>query len=115
LCCYCGRELVGANVNQDHLIPMNKSGLGLHAWGNVVPACQECNAKKHGKDWRDFIIQRAGVAAAERHQRMHAFLETYPYAPSLDLRSIAEELYEEVGSIAMTLIETKIKRTRKSL
>jgi hypothetical protein len=28
---------------------------------------------------------------------------------------VAEELYEEVGSIAMTLIDAKIKRERKRL
>jgi len=40
-CCYCGVEF-GPTMPavQDHLVPMNKAYLGLHAWGNVVPACQ---------------------------------------------------------------------------
>lgn len=46
---------------------------------------------------------------------MRAFLDEYRYDPARDLREVAEELYEEVGSIAMTLIETKIKRERKRL
>src|SRR4051812_12819789 len=62
-CCYCDVELAPGSAAQDHLIPMNKSGLGLHAWGNVVPACSPCNAKKQGGDWRDFIIERAGPNA----------------------------------------------------
>lgn len=94
---------------------MNKTSLGLHAWGNVVPACSPCNAKKQGGEWRDFIIQRARADAAERHSTVRAFLEKYRYAPARDLRDVAEELYEEVGSIAMTLIEAKIKRERKRL
>lgn len=115
-CCYCGIELgPTAPAVQDHLIPMNKADLGLHAWGNIVPACQACNAKKQRSDWRDFIIERAGANAGERHARMKSFLEKYGYRPSLDLRDIAEELYEEVGSISMTLIAAKIKRVRAKL
>ena len=94
---------------------MNKTELGLHAWGNVVPACHACNATKQGKDWRDFIIQRAGSSATERHRRMKDFLEEYRYKPAYDLRDVAAELYEEVGSIAMTPITAKIRRIRDKL
>ncbi|ORC19972.1 MULTISPECIES: hypothetical protein [Rhodococcus] len=94
---------------------MNKSGLGLHAWGNVVPACGPCNAKKQGGDWREFILQRAGEHASERHRRMKAFLEQYGYRPEGDLREVAESLYDEVGAIAMALIDAKIKRLRPKL
>jgi hypothetical protein len=115
-CCYCGVEFSAATpAVQDHLIPMNKTDLGLHAWGNVVPACQACNAKKQGGDWRDFIIARAGADAHERHTRVKGFLDAYKYAPSFDLVETAEELYEEVGSIAMTLIGAKIKRVRAKI
>jgi hypothetical protein len=115
-CCYCGVEFSAAiPAVQDHLIPMNKTDLGLHAWGNVVPACHPCNAKKQGGDWRDFIIERAGADAQERHTRVKAFRDEYKYAPSFDLVDTAEELYEEVGSIAMTLIGAKIKRVRAKL
>ncbi|MGH7717302.1 MAG: HNH endonuclease [Gemmatimonadaceae bacterium] len=77
-CCYCGTEFSESTpAVQDHLIPMNKADLGLHAWGNVVPACQTCNAKKQRKDWRDFIIERAGESASERHARVRAFLDEY--------------------------------------
>ena len=115
-CCYCGDELVALRVAQDHLTPMNKASLGLHAWGNVVPACQDCNAKKQGREWHAYLVQRAGVNAGERYQRVVDFVREYRYDPDLsDLRSVAEELYEEVGLIAMTLVATKIKRARGSL
>lgn len=110
-CCYCYVELT-AGV-QDHLIPMNKKDLGLHAWGNIVPACHSCNAKKQGREWKDFIIERAGSHVADRHAHVHKFLAKYKYAPTYDLRDTAEELYEEVGSIAITLISAKIKRVKK--
>ena len=82
---------------------MNRTSLGLHAWGNIVPACGPCNSKKQGGDWQAFIIQRAGADAA-RHQKVLEMLRHYRYAPSLELAEVAAELYDEVGSISMTLI-----------
>jgi hypothetical protein len=110
-CCYCGAGLQAGQVAQDHLIPMNKSSLGLHAWGNVVPACSPCNAKKQGKEWHAYLVAQAGAYASERYQRVTEFIKEYRYAPDLaDLRDVSEELYAEVGSIAMTLISEKVKR-----
>jgi HNH endonuclease len=114
-CCYCGIDFSTEPAVEDHLVPTNKTDLGLHAWGNIVPACRECNAKKQGADWRDFIIQRADTSAPERHARMREFLAEYQYDPPGDLRDVAGELYDEVGEIAMALIKTKIKRTRDKL
>ena len=97
-CCYWGIEFSPTTpAVQDHLIPMNKADLGLHAWGNIVPACQTCNATKQGK------------------ARVRMFLDEYDYKPTVQLEGIAEELYEDVGSIAMTLIAAKIKRVRAKL
>lgn len=115
-CCYCGIPFDPAEpVVQDHLVPMNKTDLGLHAMGNVVPACAACNARKQGRDWREFIVERAGADAHERLTRVKTFVTGYHYAPSLDLRDVAAELYEEMGSIAMTLISSKVKRVREKL
>jgi hypothetical protein len=113
-CCYCGSDLAPGRTAQDHLIPMNKTSLGLHAWGNVVPACQECNAKKQGAEWHGYLVQRAGAQASERYQRVVEFVSEKRYKPDLaSLRRVAEELYEEVGIISMTLIQAKIKRIRE--
>lgn len=115
-CCYCGAELISGDIAQDHLIPMNKTSLGLHAWGNVVPACQVCNAKKHGDEWHAYLVRRAGPDAAERYERVTAFVAEYKYSPDLErLRDVAEELYEEVGMISTALISTKVKRIRDKL
>lgn len=114
-CCYRDVSFDEAQAVQDHLVPMNKTDLGLHAWGNIVPACRDCNAKKQGRDWREFIIERAAAHASERHARVKDYLKTHSYEPALELREVAEELYEEVGDIAMTLIKAKTKRIRKKL
>ena len=115
-CCYCGTAFSSANrAVQDHLVPMNRTSLGLHSWGNIVPACADCNAKKQGGDWQAFIIQRAGADAAERHSKVLEMRSHYAYAPALTIADIAAELYDEVGSISMTLINAKIKRVRTQM
>ena len=67
------------------------------------------------EDWRDFIIERAGMDAKERHERVREYVREYDYKPAQDLSAVAGELYEEVGEIAMTLIRAKIKRIRADL
>ena len=117
-CCYCGANLDEApgDTAQDHLIPMNKSSLGLHAWGNVVPACQACNSKKHGQEWHAYLVQRAGADASERYRRVTDFVAHYQYAPDLErLRGAAEALYAEVGTVGMALITLKVRRVRDGL
>jgi len=115
-CCYCNADLEVGRTAQDHLVPMNKTSLGLHAWGHVVPACQDCNAKKQGWEWHAYLVERAGEAAAERYKRVTEFVAEYGYTPDpTDLRDTAEELYAEVGDIAMTLVKAKIKRVRDKL
>jgi hypothetical protein len=65
-CCYCGDALVAGRVAQDHLIPVNKAGLGLHAWGNVVPACQVAPIATH----RELICGHRCTKAACRYRAL---------------------------------------------
>ena len=39
----------------EHEIPINKSMIGEHKLGNLVPSCKECNDKKHHKSYEDFL------------------------------------------------------------
>jgi hypothetical protein len=114
-CCYCGTELVPGQIAQDHLVALNKKDLGLHAWGNIVPSCSKCNAVKQGRPWHEVVAERAGPAAAERYQRIHEFVKYYDYDPPFDLAKATDDLYAEVGTVAMALIRTKIDRVRDSL
>ena len=57
LCAYCSNTA----TTVDHLNPLvvNKkfSGWG-HVFGNLVPACRNCNESKGGKPWREFAEKR---------------------------------------------------------
>jgi 5-methylcytosine-specific restriction endonuclease McrA len=115
-CCYCGEEFgPGRPAVEDHLVPMSQKDLGLHAWGNIVAACSQCNAAKQARPWHEVVAERAGVNAAERYKRIQAFVKLYKYAPAFDLGSATADLYAEVGEVAMALIRTKIQRLRATL
>ncbi len=111
-CCYCGSALDGNGV-QDHLVPLNQKGLGLHAWGNIVPSCGPCNAFKQGKPWHEVVAARAGESVADRYKRITEFVSHYGYEPPYDLKSATADLYAETGEVSMALIRTKIKRTKE--
>lgn len=113
-CCYCDAVFgSGSRAVQDHLVPINQRDVGLHAHGNVVASCDDCNGSKQGDDWRDFIMKRAGAAASDRAATVRAFVKHWKYQPEMDipdLRGAAQELYEEAGHIGLTLINSKLRR-----
>src|SRR4051794_31692558 len=50
-CPYCGTS--PAPLVEEPFVPMTRAAVGLHAWGNVVPACKACNDAKGGPPWQD--------------------------------------------------------------
>ena len=109
-CCFCGDQVDRKSLSQDHLIPMNKSALGLHAWGNVVPCCSSCNNEKQQKPRQKFIVFKAGDKSAERAKRIQDFVASKNYDQSLDLHEFADNLYEDIGEVAMTLINLRYRQ-----
>jgi hypothetical protein len=115
-CCYCGGAINKKSVSLDHLIPMNKASLGLHAWGNVVPCCKDCNNEKQQRPWEEFLQWKStGPELASRRQRIIAFVESKRYDPNLDIREYAGNLYEDVGEVAMTLIQLRYKQAEAGI
>lgn len=112
-CCYCNRRLKSVeNATKDHLIPINKQSLGLHAWGNVVPCCERCDKQKHNQPWDTFLRSSAKTRYTNRRKRIQAFQRKYRYDPMLNIRTIATNLYEDVGKVAMTLVELRSNRQK---
>ena len=108
-CCYCGSELNLESMCEDHLVPMNKDALGLHAWGNVVPACNACN-KKNISELGPSICAHPVVAIKICLPCAATVLlrsSTDMLEPKLNLREIAGNLYEDVGAVTMTLVDLR--------
>ena len=114
-CCFCGTPIDKKSLSQDHLIPMNKSSLGLHAWGNVVPCCSPCNNQKQQKPWQQFIEIKAGDKSMERIKRIEKFVQLKNYDPALNLHEFADNLYEDIGAVAMTLINLRYKQAQDAV
>ncbi|HAR41361.1 MAG TPA: HNH endonuclease [Bdellovibrionales bacterium] len=45
LCHYCGQKFTSRELTMDHIVPLARGGTSTR--GNIVPACRECNQKKH--------------------------------------------------------------------
>ncbi len=80
MCVFCGREKA---QTWDHLFALVKnnepSGYG-HKYGNLVPACKDCNSVKGNRDWetandiinKDFPYQKKRVARViKKHIRKY--------------------------------------------
>lgn len=115
MCCFCGTEITRKSLSQDHLIPMNKASLGLHAWGNVVPCCKDCNNEKQQRSWREFLAQKAGSQAQRREQKIDDFVLSKNYDPTLNLHDYADNLYEDIGEVALTLIKLRYKQAEEGI
>ena len=115
-CCYCGRGISATDLYQDHLIPVNQYSLGLHAWGNVVPCCKDCNSAKQQQDWQVFLKSKAqGETFHQRANKISQFVKDKKYDPNLNLADYAGNLYEDVGAMAMTLIELRLEQARGAI
>ena len=53
-CAYCGRKL--KNLTQDHFIPLSKGE--NYTKDNIVPACRNCNCRKHNKDFNTWYKEQ---------------------------------------------------------
>jgi hypothetical protein len=109
-CAYCDVKLVASNSDIDHLVPMNKSSVGLHMYGNLVPSCKPCNRDKHSSSVEEFATKFPGRVSAlnlkkltSRARDFGADLDTQP------LRDFAEDLY---ASIAVLLEQKKREALR---
>jgi 5-methylcytosine-specific restriction endonuclease McrA len=47
-CAYCERKV--PQLEKEHIIPINREGLGLRHNGNIIPACSICNQEKKKYD-----------------------------------------------------------------
>ncbi|GEM_PF-444558 len=69
----------------DHLVPVIKKGQPHgpgHRIGNLVPCCKDCNSRKGGKDWSDFLKlkQPDPEAFQEMQERIQRYQSRYAEA-----------------------------------
>lgn len=79
-CAYCGKigrpDLMKECLTIDHVVPLSHGG--GHVFGNVVPACLECNLRKHDYDVESFYENGIGKTPGfteERYKKLTDFLQ----------------------------------------
>ncbi|MGY1663884.1 HNH endonuclease [Geodermatophilus sp. SYSU D00705] len=105
-CAYCGAQ--GEPLVEEHVVPINRESVGLHAWGNLVPACKPCNAAKRSFSWRQHMaaLQLPSPVRVERTDRTAAFIAECRYEPDVEhLKLIVSKLYDLSDRQTRGLIE----------
>ena len=106
-CAYCG----GLFEAEDHVVSKNKEQLGLHAWGNIAPACKKCNNLKRYRNWSALIdeVAMSPAEAETRKARIIAMQTEYHYAPAIDaLRVEVEALYRRADEQARAMVSDAV-------
>ena len=106
-CAYCGSpppiELV-----EEHLVPINRTSAGLHSWGNIVPACKECNRKKRDNPW-----EQHPELNAQRREAIKAYIAEYRYSPNVtELSIVLKKLYELADLQTRALVDFALVASR---
>lgn len=125
-CCYCSSQVslaadaTNKKMHQDHVVPINMASAGLHAWGNIVPACEKCNSEKHGRTLEDYLLVVKKLALADPQytmitSRVTAHQAKYGYAPNADLKKIAIQLYHGLVGFAEMMVAASIDRAEKAI
>jgi 5-methylcytosine-specific restriction endonuclease McrA len=94
-CAYCGAE---TDLIRDHAIPINKANLGEHRIGNLVPSCNDCNARKGNRDYGEYLNEDE-----EKRQMIESYMESKNYVPlgnNEQVRMILDLAYAEVSALA---------------
>jgi hypothetical protein len=76
-CAYCGRQEWA--LVEEHVVPINRASVGLHAWGNLIPACKSCNVAKRNFTWSQHMaaLPLPAPVRVERTKRIVSFIAEY--------------------------------------
>ncbi|CAB4682983.1 MAG: hypothetical protein F2662_01925 [Actinobacteria bacterium] len=108
-CVYCETHLSG-KMEVDHVIPMNQKSLGLHMYGNLVPACTECNRAKKSKSLGEFLEKHKIRNSTQLKNKIEARARRFGVTePSDALKGLVANLYLDVGSLVVKQAESILK------
>ena len=98
-CAYCGAE---TTLIMDHGIPINRTSLGEHRLGNLIPCCHSCNAQKADRTYIEFLEgQGEKIARIEEYMSQHNY---QPLGENPTAQLVLEMAYQEVAVLAKRYI-----------
>lgn len=82
----------------------------------MVACCQACNNEKQQTGWQDFLKKKTDeVTLNLRREKIQQFVVLKNYDPNLNLHDYADNLYEDIGAVAMTLIHLRYKQAEDGI
>jgi len=103
-CAYCGEP---KTLIMEHAIPINKTEMGEHKLGNLVPSCKDCNSSKHHANFEDFLSNDLA-----KLNKIKEFMMSRNYKPIKEhvncdpIQEILDFAHREVGALAERYIMT---------
>jgi hypothetical protein len=109
-CAYCGGP---PPFVEEHIVPMNRILVGLHSWGNIVPACKDCNSAKTPMDNRGEPWQSHPTLDPKRIANIEKYIKKYRYAPVIEeLKLVMEKLYRLTDGHTRSLVNFSVVAAR---
>jgi hypothetical protein len=99
-CAYCGAE---GDLVMDHAVPINRTSLGEHRLGNLVPACPASNSRKGDQHYSEFLEGQPNTI-----RTIGTHMDRYGYVPLGDneqIRMIIDIAHKEPLGIAERYIK----------
>jgi hypothetical protein len=103
-CAYCQSPITALTSDIDHVVPMNKTSLGLHMYGNLVPTCKPCNSDKHSDSLDEFISKHPGRTSVKVSANLKQ--RAKKYGSDLDTKSL-RDFVQNLYSLVSDLVEQK--------
>ncbi len=92
---------------------MNRILVGLHSWGNIVPACKDCNSAKTPMDNRGEPWQSHPTLDPKRIANIEKYIKKYRYAPVIEeLKLVMEKLYRLTDGHTRSLVNFSVVAAR---
>ncbi|WP_423910094.1 HNH endonuclease [Candidatus Spongiihabitans sp.] len=103
-CVYCEEAKV---LVMDHAVPINRTHLGEHRLGNLVPACKECNNEKGGyMDYREFLSSEPKrLNKIEEHMHKHKYTPLKDQENFEQMQEVIKLAHEELNPLSKRYIK----------
>ena len=101
-CAYCGTE---EKLIMEHAIPINKTMLGEHRLGNIVPSCNECNKEKGPKSYDQFLDDEKRLKKIEAYMKSKDYEPLYANSKSEIIAELLEKAYLDAAEVSKRYIQ----------
>lgn len=101
-CAYCGSK---EQLVMEHAIPINKTMLGEHRLGNIVPSCNKCNRKKASQSYDTFLKDASKLEKIETYMKSKKYVPLGNHSKSKIIAELLKKAYLDTAEVAKRYIE----------